>query len=152
MFVSKRNEGAGESCVMKRFVICTHQLIFQITYGIECKNLSAIGPNLSEGNPVHKSSSLQSVLSRINPALITVSAKARCRSYSVPDEPSLIYNLTLSVLSHSRVGVPRTVTRWQLISLGFYGTPPDGSRRQYIEYSLTEARITRSGHNWWMSP
>lgn len=35
MFVSKRNEGKGENFVMKRFMICTHQLIFQITYGIE---------------------------------------------------------------------------------------------------------------------
>ena len=67
------------------------------------KNLSAIGPNLSEGNPVHKSSSLQSVLSRINPAVVTVSAKTRCRSYSVPDEPSLIYNLTLSVRKERRL-------------------------------------------------
>jgi len=35
MFVSKRNEGTGESCVMKCFMICTYKLIFQITYGIE---------------------------------------------------------------------------------------------------------------------
>jgi len=33
--VSRRNEGTGESCVMKRFMICAHQLIFQITYGTE---------------------------------------------------------------------------------------------------------------------
>jgi len=37
MFVSKRNEGTGESWVMKHFMIITHQHIFQITYGIECK-------------------------------------------------------------------------------------------------------------------
>jgi len=35
MFVSKGNEGTAESCVMKRFMICTHQLIFQITCWIE---------------------------------------------------------------------------------------------------------------------
>jgi hypothetical protein len=35
MVVSRRNEGTGESCVMKHFMICTHQLIFQITYGTE---------------------------------------------------------------------------------------------------------------------
>jgi hypothetical protein len=26
MFVSKRSEGTGESCIMKRFMMCTHQL------------------------------------------------------------------------------------------------------------------------------
>lgn len=35
IFVFKRNEGTGECCVMKHFMICTHRLTFQITYGIE---------------------------------------------------------------------------------------------------------------------